>query len=1134
MRWLPIRRTRGSPSASSLRGSRCSTWPGRRARSGRPGRVRLLDLNHRTDNFGRLRLLPREGPCSVTIHTSGIHRHPAVPAGRSDRSTHHDPGACSMQPIGRAVRFWGAVGTLMLVGTEALAAQGVTSAAVQGRIISESRGTVENAIVALTNTSTGTRQQTTTGSAGRYTFENVPPGGPYTMEVRAIGFQPATKTGIMLTLGQRYLQDFELKQSVVTLQELTVVAATNPLINSGRTGPAQSVSDTSIARIPILGRNFTSLLNMSPQVVPNNAGGFSIGGQNPRFNTIMIDGSVDNDLCGLAAGGGVPGARVGGKALSLEALKEFQILTAPFDVRQGGFSGGLVNGITKSGSNQFHGSMFGYIQRPELVGKDTALAKVTTFDIKQFGGTLGGPIIRNKLHFFVAVDVQSRQSPLFSAEVSQPTTGITQTTANRVRQITIDKLGFDPGGPEPPTLDQPDNSYFGKLNWQIGSSTQLEVSGNIVNASADNLARGTRNRVDRDGFQLSNSGFNFVDHTRNIRSKLNTIIGKANLELLFGRTTIADDRTIPNQVPLILVQGDVANNYIAAGGEKFSQANTLDQKIHEATANLTLPLGRHEITVGTHNEFFSFVNVFWQGRYGVWTFNSVNAYDSLTPNRYEIQLALRPNGPIADFNVKQYGGYLQDRWTLADNVTLTGGLRLDVPSNPHPVANPLTQLVDTLGVHTDRFPTGNQLWSPRLGFNWDPGGNGNTIVRGGVGVFTGRPPYVWISNAFTNTGLDQTTLICTPAAGGGPAGRGGELLRRQLQVAAGAQVRARRGSEAPLGHGRHRGLPGDPGPQHPLPDRRQRAARRGERRGPPTLRGREPRRERLAHPAQADRAHGGRGGPSLQSRRRFLPAIHLPAGQALQQRGGVQRRLHPLRGHGPDDLHLGHRDLQPPEHRAGRAPGESESAHFGPLDTPQDLDFRHGESAVRRPGVPALHGPQRLAVRLHRQRRRQRRRHDRERPRLRPQGRDRHQPRHPRGLGPAQRLHRERAVPSGAAWPHHGAELLPEPVEQIPGRPALQGGAHPERPALRDPGRRIQFPEHPEPGLGLEPPDQHLRGAGAAQPRELRHPGHRERGRRPRALHPQHDEFLPEAGPDRLEPVADSARRQVYVLGGSE
>jgi outer membrane receptor protein involved in Fe transport len=673
-----------------------------------------------------------------------------------------------MQPFGRALRFGAAVGALLLGGTQVLAAQGVTSAAVQGRIISESRGTVESGIVALTNTSTGTRQQTTTNSAGRYTFENVPPGGPYTMEIRAIGFQPATKTGIVLTLGQRYVQDFELKQSVVTLEELTIIAATNPLINSGRTGPAQSVSDTSIQRIPILGRNFTSLLNMSPQVTPNNAGGFSIGGQNPRFNTIMIDGSVDNDLFGLAAGGGVPGARVGGKALSLEALKEFQILTAPFDVRQGGFSGGLVNGITKSGSNEFHGSMFGYVQRPELVGKDTALAKVTTFDIKQYGGTLGGPIIRNKLHFFVAVDVQSRQSPLFSAEVTQPTTGITRTTADRVRQITIAKAGFDPGGPEPPTLDQPDNSYFGKLNWQIGGSTQLEVSGNIVNASADNLARGTRNRVDRDGFQLSNSGFNFVDHTRNIRSKLNTIIGKANLELLFGRTTIADNRTIPNQVPLILVQGDVANNYIAAGGEKFSQANTLDQKIHEATANLTFPLGRHEITVGSHNEFFSFVNVFWQGRYGVWTFADTTAYNALTPNRYEIQLALRPNGPIADFSVKQYGGYLQDRWTLADNLTLTGGLRIDVPSNPHPVANPLKQLVDTLGVHTDRFPTGNHLWSPRLGFNWDPGANGNTIVRGGVGVFTGRPPYVWISNAFTNTGLDQTTLICTPASGGVP------------------------------------------------------------------------------------------------------------------------------------------------------------------------------------------------------------------------------------------------------------------------------------------------------------------------------------------------------------------------------
>ena len=297
-----------------------------------------------------------------------------------------------MQPIGRAVRFGAAIGVLLFGGAQLLAGQGITSAAVAGRVTSETRGTVENGIVALINTTTGARQQTTTNSAGRYNFENATPGGPYTLEVRAIGFQQASKSGIMLTLGQRYVQDFELKQQVVTLQELTVVAVTNPLINSGRTGAAQIVTDTAIQRLPLLGRNFTDLLRTSPQVIS----GSSVAGQNNRFNTILIDGGVNNDIFGLSSGG-TPGGTAGAKPISLEALQEFQILAAPFDIRQGSFSGGLVNGITKSGSNQFHGSAFGYIQRRELVGKDSAGNRLTPaqdFDIKQYGGTLSGPIIR--------------------------------------------------------------------------------------------------------------------------------------------------------------------------------------------------------------------------------------------------------------------------------------------------------------------------------------------------------------------------------------------------------------------------------------------------------------------------------------------------------------------------------------------------------------------------------------------------------------------------------------------------------------------------------------------------------------------------------------------------------------------
>ena len=508
-----------------------------------------------------------------------------------------------MQPIGRAIRFGSAIVALLAGGSTALAAQGITSAAVQGRITSSTRGSVENAIVVLINTSNGARQQTTSKTGGRYNFENATPGGPYTLEVRSIGFQAATKTGIMLTLGQRYIQDFELAQQVVTLEELTVVAATNPLINSGRTGPAQTVTDTAIQRLPLLGRNFTDLLRTSPQVLS----GSSVGGQNSKFNTILVDGGANNDVFGVSA---TPGSSAGAKLISLEAVQEFQILVAPFDVRQGSFSGGLVNSITKSGTNAFHGSAFSYFQRPELVGADTGRNKLTPqqeFDTKQYGGTLGGPIIPNKLHFFASADIQSSQRPFFGLEATEPATGIPVDLAQRVQQILTDKYGFDPGGVEAPgNLDSPDKNLFGKLTWQVGGSTQLETSYSYVRAFNDVFSRSisSMNLPTRDGWQLSNSGYRIGNTNKTLRTKLTTLIGGGNLELLLGYFRNRDARELPNKAPLIMVHGALPNLYLGAGGERFSHGNELDQDVYEATANFTFGLGRnHQITIGFSANF---------------------------------------------------------------------------------------------------------------------------------------------------------------------------------------------------------------------------------------------------------------------------------------------------------------------------------------------------------------------------------------------------------------------------------------------------------------------------------------------------------------------------------------------------
>ncbi len=657
---------------------------------------------------------------------------------------------------------------LTLAGSRPLAAQGTTFGAVQG-LVSQA-GTpdrpIEGATITVTNTSTGQRYSAVTRSNGRFNIENVTVGGPYTIEARAIGYQAVRRAGVNLTLGQRLDANFQLQQSVVQLQEVVVQGEANPLINANKTGAEQIIGAQAIENLPLLGRNFTDLVRTSPQVV-----GTSVNGQNNRFNNIQIDGGVNNDLFGLGSTG-APGGQVNASAISLEAIKEFQILIAPFDVRQAGFTGGLVNAITKSGTNEFHGSVFGYLQSNDLVGHDTADVAAAAFNTKQYGFTASGPIVRDKVHFFVAADLQKRNAPWNGQQIgSDPTggadslgIGITQATAQRVTDY-LTGLGFNPGDWRAPTLGTPDNNVFAKVTFHLGTNSLLELSDNYVKASDDKLTRNSTATGNRDGYQLSLSGWKQNNKNNTTRAKWTTVFGHGlSNELLAGFSTIRDIRGLNNRIPLLLITADRPGANIAAGGDRFSQGNQLDQDIYELTDNLTFDMGAHRITLGTHNEFFKFYNVFTAGSYGIYNFSSVDSLINGLPNRYEIlygnAAAGRPEGAVANFDVRQYGFYVQDAWSPNDRMTFTLGLRADLPSVDKPATN--DALVSDLGINTGVSPNG-KLWSPRLGFNWDPKGDGGMIVRGGVGVFSGRPPYVWVSNAFVNTGLEQLDLVCTGA-----------------------------------------------------------------------------------------------------------------------------------------------------------------------------------------------------------------------------------------------------------------------------------------------------------------------------------------------------------------------------------
>ncbi len=311
---------------------------------------------------------------------------------------------------------------IVLLPLARVAAQGVTSAAVVGRVTDDANSAVPSATLTLANPSTGARYGARSAEGGRFFFENVQVGGPYTLEVRALGFEAGRVPDIWLRLGQRLVQDVALKRAAVEVAGVTVTREANPLVSASRTGAQTFVSDSIIRRLPTLSRNFTDFIVTVPQVVTAGVPGATLGGQNNRFNNIQIDGGVNNDVFGLAASG-TPGGQANAHPISIEAVREYQVLLAPFDIRQGSFAGGLINAVTKSGTNAFHGSAFGFNQNETFVGKDTAHVKASDFTQSQYGATLSGPIIRDRLHFFASVDVQHREAPFVGQQIGSDPTG---------------------------------------------------------------------------------------------------------------------------------------------------------------------------------------------------------------------------------------------------------------------------------------------------------------------------------------------------------------------------------------------------------------------------------------------------------------------------------------------------------------------------------------------------------------------------------------------------------------------------------------------------------------------------------------------------------------------------------------
>ena len=635
-------------------------------------------------------------------------------------------------------------------------AQGVTTGAVSGRVLSDS-GVPLPASISVVNLATGAASRATASRDGRYLVQGLEVGGPYSVTARHPGFVPQMRDGQMLTLSQNLTLDFRLERQTFILSTVSVTTETDPIMSSDRTGAATVISDSALRRLPSLNRTFTDFVILSPEV--SDAGpGLSGAGVNNRINSIQIDGASENDLFGLGDTG-QPGGQARGKSIGLESVREYQVLLAPFDVRQGNFGGLLVNAVTRGGTNEMHGTAF-FTTRSEGLARNVDYVRDQEYRQTQYGFSIGGPIIRDRVHLFVAPEFQRRYEPALGPYVGQTSEPFPVATTDIDRfTALLSGYGIEAGSAGPGRNANPLRNIFARLDMAPGINNRLVLRHNYGRAEDDVLAR------DLSLIRLTSNSHAFTSVKGSTVAQLFTSFESgAGNELIVGYSRIRDRRHSAVLAPQVQVDvpslsGSTAR--LRAGAENSSQGTEVDQDIIEVTDNFTVPVGRHRITAGTKNEFYRIRNLFAQNAYGVWEFSSLDSLERGTASRYQAAVGL--GGPIdARFDAAQIGVYAQDRWQVNDRFVITGGLRLDVPFViDKPAENP--SVLAEYGRRTDQVPSGNVQWSPRIGFNWDRTGDRREQIRGGVGVFVGRPAFVWIGNAFQNagTGLAQLTCVTT-------------------------------------------------------------------------------------------------------------------------------------------------------------------------------------------------------------------------------------------------------------------------------------------------------------------------------------------------------------------------------------
>ncbi|MXW18543.1 MAG: TonB-dependent receptor [Gemmatimonadetes bacterium] len=657
---------------------------------------------------------------------------------------------------------------LCLVGLAALApalplsAQSASTGGLRGRVLDQDGTPVEAALITLVHTRTGAASTALSVADGRYTLRGQRPGGPYTVTVKRIGFREFTREGIEVLLGRFVDLDIALVSEAIEVEPLVVEVEPDPVFNPGRIGISTLVTSEVLRDLPTLTRNFLDFAALSP-LVRTSEEGVSVAGANYRFNTLNIDGALNQDVFGLSTNN-VAGGRAGARVIPLEAVEQFQVEVAPFDIRQSGFTGGALNAVTRSGTNEFETSAFGFHRGGALVGELLVDDISTAPDVSTFraGFTAGGPIRRDRAHFFVAGEWERVREPptgLHVGESDPLRLSLVADSVARMRSL-LQELGADAGTASSFALENQLANLFARVDWKIGERHDAMVRYSF--AAADDEP--DPNRLPGAAYEFSSGGSEIRSRNHSAVLRLVSALDNrftnefsANIQMLSDNETARSvfpqvEVTVDGTVGDLLVTRDVL-----AGADFFAQDNALDQRIIQLSNNLSYDVGDHQLLFGASGTWFHFDRRFVPGVLGSYEFGSLEDLARNRPNRYEVTIPLTGQGAAPTFAVREFGLYAQNEWEAHDRLTLRAGARFDLPIfTGRPEPNLL--LEQELGIDASRLPDKRPTWSVRGGLNWRP--FEGTQLRAGTGIFTGRPAYSWLANAFQNNGLAVTTLLC--------------------------------------------------------------------------------------------------------------------------------------------------------------------------------------------------------------------------------------------------------------------------------------------------------------------------------------------------------------------------------------